>query len=328
MARPFYIDRFKEREKNMKRRLLSIVLVFAMLLSMVPTALAVEITDGDDDGTINYVSLGASNTNGYGHRGYLPGKVTEDPLAASKADMNVYGYEREPEAAYPAQIAAALESITKKTVELHQLAISSMRTEELRVLLDDEYYGDDYTAWRFTGGQKWFEIALDGGLKALRGAYQKAIKDADLITIDIGWNNFGVYAFNNIEKILADGHYWKAPVMEDILTENEQVFYGNLKEIALDYLESNAGMADPALQNKLDLMADVLAYAAMGACHHFDIVLEKIYALNPDATVVSINIQNLADGLVVDFEGMKLNLDELYGKLIEMTDLYRATTCP
>ena len=84
----------------MKKRLMSVLLALAMVMTMIPTtAFAAEVRDGNDDGTIHYVSLGASNTNGYGHRGYLPDEVTEDPLAASKAELNVYGYDRAPKEA-------------------------------------------------------------------------------------------------------------------------------------------------------------------------------------------------------------------------------------
>ena len=69
----------------MRRKLMSMALALAMVITMIPTtAFAAEVSDADNDGTIHYVSLGASNTNGYGHRGYLPDDVTEDPLAASK----------------------------------------------------------------------------------------------------------------------------------------------------------------------------------------------------------------------------------------------------
>ena len=71
----------------MKRRLLSMLLVLTMLLSLIPTAVfAVEVEDSDNDGTINYVSFGASNVNGYGLAGYLD----EDVTAANKATANVY----------------------------------------------------------------------------------------------------------------------------------------------------------------------------------------------------------------------------------------------
>ena len=52
----------------MKKRILAIILALAMVISMVPAAMAVEpeFYDKNGDGTINYVSFGDSMTNGYG----------------------------------------------------------------------------------------------------------------------------------------------------------------------------------------------------------------------------------------------------------------------
>ncbi|MBR5616460.1 MAG: hypothetical protein IKW66_06535, partial [Clostridia bacterium] len=315
--------------KKLGLKALSVILTLTMLLGVCVPLVNAMGHDHDDESksTFNYVSLGASNTNGYGHLGYLPPEVSEDPLYASKAGMNVYGYEMAPDNAYPALIANALKSSLKMNVNLHQLAISSMRVEEMRVLLDNDYLGDAYTEWRFTGGQSWFEIALPGGLSALREAYQNYVKEADLITVDMGWNNFGVYAFNNIKTILSDGVYWKAPDMSQ-LPDDYSAAYSKLKTIALNYLSKNLGAGQESLASKLELMADVLAYAAMGACYHFDKSMEKIYELNPDVKVVVINIQNLADDLVVDFMGSKFELGELYGELISAVDEYRRGLSP
>ena len=108
----------------------------------------------DDDGVFNYVSLGASNTNGYGMRGYISEediiKVLDGEI--SREEVNAYGYQKSPEGAYPDLIRDYYVNIYGTTkVTLDQLAISSMRVEELRVLLDDTYDGDSYTTWRFTG---------------------------------------------------------------------------------------------------------------------------------------------------------------------------------
>ena len=161
-------------------------------------------------------------------------------------------------------------------VELNQLAISSMRVEEMRVLLDNDYYGDAYTEWRFTGGQNWFGIAHKDGIAGLRDEYQTYIKNADLITVDMGWNNFGVYAFNNIKTILSDGKYWKEPDFAQLDGLADKLQYEKLKNIAFEYLKSNVDLADEELNQKLDMMADVLAYAALGACYHFDKSMEII----------------------------------------------------
>ncbi|MBQ5887459.1 MAG: hypothetical protein IIW82_07420, partial [Clostridia bacterium] len=128
----------------MKRRVLSFVLVIAMLLSVTP--LAVFAADETSPAPLRYVSLGASNTNGFGLMGYLPDDLYGNPV--NKMTGSVYGYKMEPDKAYPALVAAALQTKTGRAVELEQLAISSMRAEELHVLLDNDYYGDKYTKWR------------------------------------------------------------------------------------------------------------------------------------------------------------------------------------
>ncbi|MBR6526919.1 MAG: hypothetical protein IKT45_03150, partial [Lachnospiraceae bacterium] len=65
----------------MKKRILSIVLVLAMVISMVPVAFASETqpenangfhVDVNENGKIDYISLGESMTNGYGTEGYYP----------------------------------------------------------------------------------------------------------------------------------------------------------------------------------------------------------------------------------------------------------------
>ena len=97
-------------------RMLRSGVCFLLALCMVVGMFPITSFAAEEDNTINYVSFGASNTNGYGIRGYLPEEVTADPLAADKSKLNVYGYERAPETAYPAQIVAALENATGKTV--------------------------------------------------------------------------------------------------------------------------------------------------------------------------------------------------------------------
>ena len=70
----------------MKKRILAIILTIAMVISMVPAAMASEAPaeatrpvldvtgpEGIPDGEITYISLGESMTNGYGMPGYYPG---------------------------------------------------------------------------------------------------------------------------------------------------------------------------------------------------------------------------------------------------------------
>ncbi|MBQ7965898.1 MAG: dockerin type I repeat-containing protein [Ruminococcus sp.] len=302
------------------RSLLSLVLVVCMVASftIIPASAA-------EDDTFNYVSLGASNTNGYGMRGY----ITEEELAlllsgqVNKNDVNVYGYERTPEGAYPDLIRDYYSGIYNN-VNVHQLGISSMRVEELRILLDNDYMGDDYSSWRFTGNDGWFKSAEPGGIPALRAAYQDNIANADLITVDIGWNNFGVYVCNQLVDYLSKGSYkWTADISSIFDTEAEKQAAQEAKAIIGSYIKNYVGEGQIATA-----LTDIFAYSILGYIHNFDIVMEKIYELNPDAQVIVLGIQNLMYGVNVEIGGQTLPLGNIYGNFVNMANYYASTCSP
>jgi len=310
----------------MKKRLLAILLIIAMLVSAAPMVFAAEVTDTRDDGVINYVSLGASNVNGYGLRGYIQGGDEIMDAAAMdwkiKAGANVLGYGSAATESYPVRIANALGA------ELDQLAISSMRVEEIRILLDNDYYGDSYSDWRFVGDGKWFDIATAhtggiGGIAELRADYQSKIANADLVTVDIGANNFGVY----ISHQLTSNHSYDNDIAltDPKLAADYEEGKAYVKELVAEY----APEYSPMLEGYDDLI-DTMTYALVGFCVNFDIVMGKIYELNPDATVVAISIQNLMDGFRVTIPGIEgvLPLGDLFGALVNAANIYIAVGSP
>ena len=303
------------------RRLLSFILVLCMVAPMVM------VQANAEENTFNYVSLGASNTNGYGMRGY----ITEDELNAmlsgqvSKDEVNVYGYQRTPEGAYPDLIRDYYADIYgAENVSVNQLAISSMRVEELRVLLDDSYMGDDYTAWRFTGSDGWFNSAEEGGLPVLRQAYKEYITEADLITVDIGWNNFGVYVCNQLVDYMSNGRYkWTTDINQIFPTDAEDLAAQEAKAIIGGYIKAYVGEGEMT-----NALTDIFAYSILGYIHNFDIVMEKIYELNPDVHVVVPGIQNLLYGVVVDINGEKMPLGNIFGNFVNMANYYASACSP
>ena len=306
--------------RNSTRRLLSIVLAICMMVGFfaVPTRAAKQAE-------FHYVSVGASNTNGYGMRGYL----TEEELnlllsgQATKDDINSYGYQRAPEGAYP-DLIRDYYAQSYETVNLDQLAISSMRVEELRVLLDSTYMGDDYTSWRFTGSGGWFECAEPGGLDALRATYQESISNADLITVDIGWNNFGVYVCNQLVEYLSSGQYmWTTDISNIFPTDAEDQAAAKAKALIGETIESYIGEGELAT-----VLTDICAYSCLGYMYNFDICMEKIHALNPDATVVVLGIQNLLHGVVAEVNGTQIPLGDIFGKVVDMANYYASTRSP
>ena len=128
--------------------------------------------------------------------------------------------------------------------------------------------------------------------------------------------------------ILKDNRFWKAPDFEKVVDAGQEKEYYAIRDKVVEGLSENMKVSDTALDGKIEMLADVLAYAAFGACYNFDKVMGRIYELNPDAEVVVINIQNLADELILDLNGNEIPIGDLYGELIELVDFYRATLSP
>ncbi|MBE6516912.1 MAG: hypothetical protein E7Z67_01830 [Thermoplasmata archaeon] len=311
----------------MNTKIITILLSLVLVGSATGTYFVLTIDDGDGDETFNYVALGASNTNGYGLRGYISDEeismVLNDPN--TKKDINTYGYQRVPDAGYPALIRNHLSNIHgADNVTLDQLAISSMRVEELRVLLDDTYNGDEYTSWRFIGDDKWFSSAEKGRLDALRSAYMDKVTDADLITVDIGWNNFGTYVLNQLITYLTeDQYFWSIDIATIFDTEAEGAAALNAKEKIGEYIEDNLGDAPMT-----DVLTDIFAYSLIGYMHNFDRSMERIYELNPDVDVVVIGIQNLLHGVTLESNGQPSPLGDIFEDFIDMANYYTSTCSP
>ena len=335
----------KKMVSGMWRSGVAFLLALCMVASCVPfSAFAKEVSDTNDDGVINYVSLGASNVNGYGMFGYGEEYMYEYPLL--KAQANIFGYKRNTPGSYPVLIKEYLEDMGH-TVNLSQMAISSMRAEEVRFLLDDSYTGDAYTDWRFIdvpgydnrGSQNWFygagllEWNMQGkegdptpveAVETLKEAYRKAIREADLITLDVGINNFGVYASNQIVSNMYEN---------DLNTIDPEIAakYAEGKAYVLDLLTGmNADIYSIMPQEQLDHMVDSMAYALVGFCLSFDAIMEQIRALNPDAQITVVSIQNLMYGLKATLPGLdaEIPFGELFGSLINAANVYTATLSP
>ncbi len=326
------------------RSAIAMLLACCMLVGAVPV-FAAEVTDVNDDGVIKMVSLGASNANGYALDGYLTQELIDmvensaatdaDPskvLGTIKDTANVYGYKRAPEEAYPAKLKASLEE-RGYNVDLTQLAISSMRAEELRVLLDNEYYGDAYTRWRFIkdNGKGWFDNAEPGGVDVLRVQYQEAIADADLVTLDIGVNNFGVYSINRITSggKFADADFTNVFDAETLAKMAQAE--AEIRAWVSENTDVDAAIAkNSALAEQLDLVVETFAYALTGFCVSFDASVAKIYELNPDVQIVVVSIQNLMHGLDTTFEGVDalIPLGDIYGAVVNMANIYTAVGSP
>lgn len=305
--------------KNM-RKVLALLLAFCMLASLGMTAMAAQ-EETTEENKFDYVVLGASMTNGYGMRYYLDPYLYDHPLELSMEGPGASGYRDNVEGSYPQLVKDALIS-EGKNVELHQLAQSSMRVEELRYLLDESYSGDEYTRWRFynpANDSGWWG---SGNLEPLRADYQNSIRNAELITYDLGVNNFGVYLSNR----LLNGSF--AADFANIVGEEYAGRFYQLRDAFHKGILTLVGQADSDIFETLDHYADTLAYAMLGYIVNFDATMKTIRELNPDCDIVVVSIQNPMAGIDMSIKGITIPFGEIFGLMIDMANGYTANFSP
>ena len=159
------------------KKFTSCFLAICMLLSMMPMGVFAE-------GTINYVSIGDSMTNGYCFDGYNQGDSLPDFINDNA--NGVYGH-----VAYPELIADWLEG-NYATVNHTRLAPSAMRAEDLLYLLGGrETYADDwyYQVENYTNCDDY---------AALSQFFTDSVTNADLITMCIGNASFGAFLLQHV----------------------------------------------------------------------------------------------------------------------------------
>ena len=219
-------------KKNWKKSIkigVSLLLVLCTVFSSFTVAFAAE-----DKGTIKYVSLGDSMTNGYG-------------MSTGYTNEN-QGFQNTAADIYPVQFKEYLEE-QGYTVDFYQYAMSAMRAEEIRFMfnLPENWkstlplvgsfrdlqaqweeafeYGDVWTYTQFTGFQKRFPTmfgdpdALAAGMmgsyndlvnwvltgtETAAATYMAAVKDADLISMAYGNAGMGAFCMQYINDALDD----------------------------------------------------------------------------------------------------------------------------
>ncbi len=292
----------------MKRRLLALVLVVSLVASMCTTAFAAQ---ADAKEEINYVSLGDSMTNGYCFTGYDQGNITPEQF---KNGQKVYGND-----AYPNEFAAWLATETGKTVNHKKLAVSAMRAEDLNYLLGGREMPID--GWF---GQVEHYSGTSGD--ALKGIYQEAIADADMITMSIGNAAFGAYLVQYFTRMMgvmggslpADEKVDLEKALSTLDAEKQAIIMEAYNEMLAEVKKYDSlGLAE---NEKLMGMVDLMTYVSVGFLLNYEGVLDQIVELNPDVEIVLIGLMNTTYGMEItgeDFDPIAIGdiMDTLFGAL-------------
>lgn len=274
------------------RSVIAMVLVVSMLFSIFPVA-----AFADDTKTINYVSIGDSMANGYCFDGYLQGE-SNNPDYNFLAGDGVYG-----KGAYPLQFEEYLEGLGYD-VEHTMLASSAMRAEDLNYLLGglegpaDGWYDQ---VENYTGVSDYDTLSKH---------YQKAIADADIITLGIGNASFGAFMLQEVTNAI--GVMGDAPeidpeikleyALEQLDAEQQAVVMQVYEELEAELLANIP--AELAEQYNVADICDIVAYTAAGYILNYKEVLDNIVALNPDVEIILVGLMNTTYGMEITGEGM------------------------
>ena len=253
----------------------SILLVVAMVAGMSIFASA--------EDKLVYACLGDSNAAGYRTTGYVDSRIPAPN-------------------AYHSIIAEALDA------ELIAGAVSGFRTDELRYMLEPDYVLD----WTY-----FTNPLMEPTLKGVRllGTIQnckaddnqiKAVEAADVITVQVGVNDF-------LCDALGSGY--------DELSKDVAVID------AMKNLFNVFGILDEAMNEKLDSVAELIRMvkfvgkfiakipeAKADFKENWDAIIKNIYRINPDVKIVAISVLN-------PFSNLRITADSEFrvGKLLDST---------
>ena len=216
-----------------------------------------------------YVSLGDSIADGIG----LPANPQKGP---TRGDKN-FLYCHKTEGAYPVLIARKLGILDSN---FYQLGCGSMRTVELRRCLDSSYTMPNHDTLNFQNGEL-EEYVLS------RYNYVDLCSRADIITLNMGANDIATYALLHVRSAMACGGVSDAIIDKIAGCEIRcGEYFGALAKL-LEYA------------SKLEMFSRVVSAAIRGLSEgyatwtkNWDAICRKIYALNPDVTLVCIGMYN------------------------------------
>ena len=311
------------------RGAVALVLVLCMVLGFCP------VPAHAAEESLKYVTLGDSMTNGYGLEGY---DVYGD----------VGGYLTVVPEAYPAKFSAWLEEYTGKNVELTQLAISRMRSQDVCYLLtygsENQFPEDDYTRnWLHKLAQSGDLENIypgAGGIGTMAKKFQSSVKAADLISIDLGNNDFGTFLTNRFCYELAQFgfNFGELSSYEDVDLDNlldtvdpaiaaaASILYDTLLQMLLTELE-NQGVTQEFALKLAESMVDVAVYTYVGFVLAYKGIMEYIADNNADAEVLIVTLPNHMKGMQIAMSGengenVVLDMDSFYGSLIDSANIY------
>ena len=161
------------------------------------------------------------------------------------------------------------------------MACPGFRTIELRTMLEDDYVSNDPYLFDAVPHHSAEEIL------AKKDEMRQAIAEADLITIGIGGNDWGAYLGWVMSDFIEDH-----PLPEEFETAlREYLAKASLEDNIVKTIVELAQTFN-AVDEFLAIMPKAIEYAFSTLNENWPIIVEDIYRLNPDVTLVAVGMFN------------------------------------
>lgn len=246
----------------------------------------------------NYLLLGDSVASGYRD------EMSDDDATFNEAN-NESTYYR-----VPGSYADVLANAIIEDKSMTALAGPGFRTIEMRYMLEDDFAAtceDEYLFWPSHLYTYENQICDCCGLNMLPGSehfrkeFKKSIAEADLITLGVGGNDWGAYLGWVINKLLEEQNVGDEfmDMFNDVLEKSTMDLGTIEKLIEVAHL---AG-ALPALLTEIPA---ALNYGLSNFYNNWDIMIQDIYDLNPDVTLIVLGMSdNSLKGKHYDYNGVE-----------------------
>ena len=295
------------------RRILSLVLVLVMIFALCATAFA----DKSYEPYKNYMCVGDSIAAGCGltkdgSEAYFD-QNTDDYTTVYNPDYLYFGYDF-------AAVPTAYHSIVAEALDanLMQYARSGLRAVEFRYFLDGVY--NEYDEDQFwdnsvfdTDGNGTFTLSdLDAIDEQMN--YKKAIKEADVLSINVGSNDVFSIALGCMSVLTSDSENETLKNIKDYLNKggNIGVAFGKL----IEYYETMGKLAELAAS-----LTETFTRSYKQYVENYSAILEKVYELNPDITVVAVGVFNPFSHFKLSSDS-KLDLSAIASPLVKAVNNY------
>ena len=245
----------------------------------------------------NYVLLGDSAASGYRD------EVTDND--AKNNDLYMDSTYCRYEGSYADVLADAI--IADKSMTA--LAAPGFRTIEMRYMLEDDFAATCEDEYLFHPSHLYVyedqvcdchnEPMLPGS-EHFRDEFKNSIAEADLITLGIGGNDWGAY----LTWVLADIIEKAAPADKYLEEVKEIIANGNFDMTTVEKLLEVAHLIG-VLPELIMTLPETLNYGLTNFYKNWDVMIEDIYALNPEVTLMVVSMSdNGIKGKYYDYNGV------------------------